>query len=287
MERDPTPDVLARQQTLRQRFGSPRLRDRRGEGLRGRRRRGEDRGDVRAVPGRRHGPAELDAGGARPRRGRLRQGRLAGDAARDRRPRDRHGPHRVRARCARERHERAAPPGRARRGAAHGRPPALPRAAASIASTQAMFPYPNQNHLGVYVPTLGAERARRALAFKAIDDAGAVQAFGSDWPVFTAEVGARHRLRRDAHDGRGHAAGRLGALAAAHRRGGAAPLHARRGLRRARRDRAGDARQGARSPTSSCSRRTFSRSRRSGSTTTKVLLTVLGGQDTLPRAKDF
>jgi predicted amidohydrolase YtcJ len=51
-----------------------------------------------------------------------------------------------------------------------------------------MFPYPNRNHLGVYVPTLGPERARRALAFKAIDDAGAVQSFGSDWPVFTAEV---------------------------------------------------------------------------------------------------
>ena len=32
-------------------------------------------------------------------------------------------------------------------------------------------------------------RARPAgLAFKAIDDAGAVQSFGSDWPVFTAEV---------------------------------------------------------------------------------------------------
>jgi predicted amidohydrolase YtcJ len=66
----------------------------------------------------------------------------------------------------------------------------LPRfkAAGVIASTQAMFPYPNANHLGVYVPALGPERARRALAFKAIDDAGAVQAFGSDWPVFTAEV---------------------------------------------------------------------------------------------------
>jgi predicted amidohydrolase YtcJ len=66
----------------------------------------------------------------------------------------------------------------------------LPRfkAAGVIASTQAMFPYPNENHLGVYVPALGPERARRALAFKAIDDAGAVQAFGSDWPVFTAEV---------------------------------------------------------------------------------------------------
>jgi len=66
----------------------------------------------------------------------------------------------------------------------------LPRfkAAGVIASTQAMFPYPNRNHLDVYVPTLGPERARRALAFKAIDDAGAVQPFGSDWPVFTAEV---------------------------------------------------------------------------------------------------
>lgn len=66
----------------------------------------------------------------------------------------------------------------------------LPRfkAAGVVASTQAMFPYPNKNHLGVYVPTLGPDRARRALAFKAIDDAGAVQAFGSDWPVFTAEA---------------------------------------------------------------------------------------------------
>jgi predicted amidohydrolase YtcJ len=62
------------------------------------------------------------------------------------------------------------------------------RAAGVIASTQALFPYPNRNHLEVYVPTLGPERARRALAFKAIDDAGAVQSFGSDWPVFTAEV---------------------------------------------------------------------------------------------------
>jgi hypothetical protein len=70
------------------------------------------------------------------------------------------------------------------------RPADLPRfrAAGVVASTQAMFPYPNRNHLDVYVPTLGPERARRALAFKAIDDAGAVQAFGSDWPVFTAEV---------------------------------------------------------------------------------------------------
>ena len=66
----------------------------------------------------------------------------------------------------------------------------LPRfkAAGIVASTQAIFPYPDRNHLEAYVPTLGPERAHRALAYKAIDDAGAVQAFGSDWPVFTAEV---------------------------------------------------------------------------------------------------
>jgi len=57
-----------------------------------------------------------------------------------------------------------------------------------VASTQATFPYPNANHLAVYVPTLGKERSRRALAFASIDQAGAVQAFGSDWPVFSADV---------------------------------------------------------------------------------------------------
>ncbi len=66
----------------------------------------------------------------------------------------------------------------------------LPRfkAGGIVASTQATFPYPNANHLDVYLPTLGPERAHRALAFKSIDDAGAVQAFGSDWPVFSADV---------------------------------------------------------------------------------------------------
>jgi predicted amidohydrolase YtcJ len=58
----------------------------------------------------------------------------------------------------------------------------------AIASTQALFAHPDQNHLGVYVPTLGPPRAARAMPFKAIDDAGIVQAFGSDWPVYTCEV---------------------------------------------------------------------------------------------------
>ena len=66
----------------------------------------------------------------------------------------------------------------------------LPRfkAAGVVASTQAIFAYPDPSSLGVYVPMLGPERAHRAMAFKAIDDAGAVQAFGSDWPVYPADV---------------------------------------------------------------------------------------------------
>jgi predicted amidohydrolase YtcJ len=62
------------------------------------------------------------------------------------------------------------------------------KAAGVVASTQALFAYPGPNHTGVYLPTLGPERGRRAMPFKAIDESGAVQAFGSDWPVFTAEV---------------------------------------------------------------------------------------------------
>jgi len=59
-----------------------------------------------------------------------------------------------------------------------------------IASTQALFATPDDedNTTGPYYGNLGPERAARAMAFKAIDDAGAVQAFGSDWPVYSMEV---------------------------------------------------------------------------------------------------
>jgi predicted amidohydrolase YtcJ len=57
-----------------------------------------------------------------------------------------------------------------------------------IASTQAMFAYPDATTLGNYAGLLGPVRAARANAFKRVDDAGAVQAFGSDYPVFTMEV---------------------------------------------------------------------------------------------------
>lgn len=57
-----------------------------------------------------------------------------------------------------------------------------------IASTQALFANPDENTLGAYASVLGPDRAARAMAFKAIDDAGAIQTFGSDWPVFSMEV---------------------------------------------------------------------------------------------------
>jgi predicted amidohydrolase YtcJ len=65
-------------------------------------------------------------------------------------------------------------------------PADLPRfkALGVVASTQAYFASPDQTTLENYAPLLGPVRAARSNAFKSFDDAGAVQAFGSDWPVF-------------------------------------------------------------------------------------------------------
>ena len=52
-----------------------------------------------------------------------------------------------------------------------------------IASTQAMFASPDATTLGNFAVVLGPGRASHADAFKIYDDAGAVQVFGSDWPV--------------------------------------------------------------------------------------------------------
>mgnify|MGYP001559238044 CR=1 FL=1 len=57
-----------------------------------------------------------------------------------------------------------------------------------IASTQAMFASPDAATLENYAPLLGPARASRSNSFKLFDDAGAVQAFGSDYPVFTMNV---------------------------------------------------------------------------------------------------
>jgi predicted amidohydrolase YtcJ len=187
MERDPTPEVLARQDELRRRFASPRLRVGAVKGFLD--------GVVEARTAAMFEPysgggtglpsftqEQLDrAVAAYDKAGWQVMLHAIGDRAIDM------------ALTAFERAARANGTSGRRHRVEHLEVPRtadLPRfkALGVVASTQAMFPYPNANHLDVYVPALGPERARRALAFKALDDAGAVQAFGSDWPVFTAEV---------------------------------------------------------------------------------------------------
>jgi predicted amidohydrolase YtcJ len=54
-----------------------------------------------------------------------------------------------------------------------------------IASTQPMFANPDATVLDNFAILLGPARASHADSFKIFDDAGAVQAFGSDWAVFS------------------------------------------------------------------------------------------------------
>ena len=53
-----------------------------------------------------------------------------------------------------------------------------------IASTQPIFANPDSTVLTNFEPLLGPERAPHADSFSLFDDAGVVQAFGSDYPVF-------------------------------------------------------------------------------------------------------
>jgi predicted amidohydrolase YtcJ len=66
----------------------------------------------------------------------------------------------------------------------------LPRfkALGVIASTQAIFATPDANTLTNYAPLLGPRRAASSNSFRQFDDAGALQAFGSDYPVFPMDV---------------------------------------------------------------------------------------------------
>ena len=50
-----------------------------------------------------------------------------------------------------------------------------------------MFANPDKTTVDSFAVLLGPDRASRADAFKVWDDAGVVQAFGSDWPVTTME----------------------------------------------------------------------------------------------------
>jgi hypothetical protein len=85
------------------------------------------------------------------------------------------------------------------------RPQDLPRfkALGVVASSQALFAEPGPGLFEAYLPLLGA-RGARAMPFKAIDDAGAVQAFGSDWPVYPPNVlsGIHCAVTRTSADGK-------------------------------------------------------------------------------------
>lgn len=72
-----------------------------------------------------------------------------------------------------------------------------------IASTQAIFASPDKTTFENYVPMLGPERSARAMPFRALDDAGARQAFGSDYPVFPMDplLGIYTAVTRQMADG--------------------------------------------------------------------------------------
>ncbi|HXB55811.1 MAG TPA: amidohydrolase [Vicinamibacteria bacterium] len=57
-----------------------------------------------------------------------------------------------------------------------------------VASTQPLFANPGRTTLQNYAVLLGPERAAQANAFRLWDEAGVAQAFGSDWPVFSCDV---------------------------------------------------------------------------------------------------
>jgi len=57
-----------------------------------------------------------------------------------------------------------------------------------VASMQPLHANPDQNNLNVWRRNAGPDRAFRAWAWHALEDAGVRLAFGSDWPVVTADV---------------------------------------------------------------------------------------------------
>ena len=85
-------------------------------------------------------------------------------------------------------------------------PADVPRFAALgvVASTQAIFATPDVTTLTNYAPLLGPARAARSNSFRQFDAAGAVQAFGSDYPVFPMAPleGIRVAVTRETSDGK-------------------------------------------------------------------------------------
>jgi predicted amidohydrolase YtcJ len=72
-----------------------------------------------------------------------------------------------------------------------------------IASTQAIFATPDASTLENYAPLIGPERASRAQPFRLFDAAGALQAFGTDYPVYPMDplLGIYTAITRQTRDG--------------------------------------------------------------------------------------
>lgn len=73
-----------------------------------------------------------------------------------------------------------------------------------VAATQAIFATPDASTLENYAPLVGPERASRAQPFKQFDDAGAMQSFGSDYPVYPMDplLGIYTAVTRQTRDGK-------------------------------------------------------------------------------------
>lgn len=73
-----------------------------------------------------------------------------------------------------------------------------------IASMQPLHAYPDDDTLGVWAPRVGPERAQRGWAWKSIQAAGGVLAFGSDWPIVTLSPwpGIQNAVTRQTTDGK-------------------------------------------------------------------------------------
>jgi predicted amidohydrolase YtcJ len=73
-----------------------------------------------------------------------------------------------------------------------------------VAATQAIFATPDTSTLENYAPLVGPERAARAQPFRQFDDAGAMQAFGSDYPVYPMDplLGIYTAVTRQTRDGK-------------------------------------------------------------------------------------
>jgi predicted amidohydrolase YtcJ len=72
-----------------------------------------------------------------------------------------------------------------------------------IASFQPLHAYPDEDTLQVWARNAGPERTQRAWAWRSVESAGGVLAFGSDWPIVTLNPwqGVQNAVTRQTTDG--------------------------------------------------------------------------------------